>query len=85
MNETTNEYGLQWSLHGAGHYALCGRTVPALPAGAYSCSIPDFPDGSAVSAWRLRLFPGKPSVSDPSLPERQRNPMGDSHNDPPAR
>ena len=39
MTETTNEYGLQWSLHGAGHYALCGRTVPALPAGAYSCSM----------------------------------------------
>jgi hypothetical protein len=24
---------------------------------------PDFPDGSVVSAWRLRLFLGKPSVS----------------------
>jgi hypothetical protein len=26
-----------------------------------------------VSAWRLRLFPGKPSVSDDFLPKRQRN------------
>jgi hypothetical protein len=42
---------------------------------------PDFPDGMAVSAWRLRLFPGKPSVSDHFLPKRPRNPMGDSHND----
>jgi hypothetical protein len=33
-------------------------------------------------AWRLRLFPGKPSVSDNFLPKRQRNPRGDSHNDP---
>jgi hypothetical protein len=24
---------------------------------------PDFPDGSVVSAWRLRLSLGKPSVS----------------------
>jgi hypothetical protein len=31
--------------------------------------IPDFPDGSVVSAWRLRLFPGKPSVSDDFLPK----------------
>src|SRR5262245_55949259 len=38
----------------------------------------DFPDGMAVSAWRLRHFPGKPSVSDHFLPKRQRNPMGDS-------
>src|SRR5262245_6590201 len=43
---------------------------------------PDFPDGSVVSAWRLRLFPGKPSVSDDFLPKRQRNPMGDSQNNP---
>src|SRR5262249_8514765 len=42
---------------------------------------PDFPDGMAVSAWRLRHFPGKPSPSDHFLPKRQRNPMGDSHND----
>jgi hypothetical protein len=27
-------------------------------------------------------FPGKPSVSDDFLPKRQRNPMGDSQNDP---
>jgi Transposase DDE domain group 1 len=43
---------------------------------------PDFPDGSVVSAWRLRLFPGKPSVSDDFLPKRQRNPMGDSQKNP---
>src|SRR4051794_6516576 len=43
---------------------------------------PDFPNGPVVSAWRLRLFPGKPSVSDDFLPKRQRNPMGDSHKDP---
>src|SRR5215469_9425821 len=36
----------------------------------------------AVSAWRLRLFPGKPSVSDDFLLKRPRNPMGDSQNDP---
>ena len=41
---------------------------------------PDFPDGSIVSAWRLRLFLGKPSVSDDFLPKRPRNPMGDSQN-----
>jgi hypothetical protein len=28
---------------------------------------PDFPDCMAVSAWRLRHFPGKPSVSDDFL------------------
>src|SRR5262249_41120213 len=43
---------------------------------------PHFPDDSVVSAWRLRLFPGKPSVSDDFLPKRPRNPMGDSHQDP---
>src|SRR5262249_1689688 len=43
---------------------------------------PGFPDGSVVSAWRLRLFPGKPSVSDHYLQKRPRNPRGDSHNDP---
>jgi hypothetical protein len=43
---------------------------------------PDFPDGSLVSACRLRQHPGKPSVSDPFLPKRPRNPTGDSHNDP---
>jgi hypothetical protein len=40
------------------------------------------PDGSIVSAWRLRHFPGKPSVSDPLLPKRPRSPRGDSQNDP---
>jgi hypothetical protein len=35
-----------------------------------------------VSAWRLRHFPEKPSVSDDFLPKRPRNPMGDSQNDP---
>src|SRR5215475_11751436 len=35
-----------------------------------------------VSAWRLRHFPGKPSVSDHFLPKRPRNPMGDRRNDP---
>jgi hypothetical protein len=43
---------------------------------------PDFPDNSIVSAWRLRLFPGIPRVSDDFLPKRPRNPMGDHHNDP---
>jgi hypothetical protein len=41
----------------------------------------DFPDDSVVSAWRLRLFPGKPCVSDLFLPKRERNPMGDNPND----
>jgi hypothetical protein len=31
----------------------------------------------AVSAWRLRHFPGKPGVSDHFLQKRPRNPMGD--------
>jgi hypothetical protein len=31
--------------------------------------IPDFPDGSIISAWRLRHFPGKPSGSDEFLPK----------------
>jgi hypothetical protein len=31
--------------------------------------IPDFPDASDVSAWRLRLSPEKPSVSDQFLPK----------------
>jgi hypothetical protein len=35
----------------------------------------------AVSAWRLRHFPGKPSVFDHFLPKRLRNPMGDSQNE----
>jgi hypothetical protein len=35
----------------------------------------------AVSAWRLRHFLGKPSVSDHFLPYRQRNPMGDSQDE----
>src|SRR5262249_45152965 len=47
-----------------------------------SLLIPDFPDDSVVSAWRLRLFPGKPSVSDDLLPKRPRNPMGDRPKDP---
>src|SRR5205807_64433 len=42
---------------------------------------PDFPDGSVISAWRLRLSPGKPSVADHYLPKRPRNPMGESQND----
>src|SRR5262249_46887215 len=42
---------------------------------------PDFPDGSVVSAWGLRLFPGSPSVSDRYLPKRPRNLMGDSQSD----
>ena len=43
---------------------------------------PDCPDGSVVSARRLRLFPGKPSVSNDFLLKRPRDPMGDSHHDP---
>jgi hypothetical protein len=30
---------------------------------------PNFPDDSLISAWRLRLFLGKPSVSDDFLPK----------------
>jgi len=40
-----------------------------MTADYWNCLIPDFPDGSVVSAWRLRLFPGKPSVSDDFLPK----------------
>jgi hypothetical protein len=43
---------------------------------------PYCPGGSVVSAWRLRLFPGKPSVSNDFLPKRPRNPIGVSHKDP---
>jgi hypothetical protein len=43
---------------------------------------PDFPDGPVVSAWRLRLFLGKPSVSNNFLLKRPRNPMAESKNDP---
>jgi hypothetical protein len=42
---------------------------------------PDFPDGFVVSAWRLRLFPAKPSVSHDFLLKRPSNPMGESKND----
>jgi hypothetical protein len=42
---------------------------------------PGFPDGSVVSAWRLRLLPGKPSDSNDFLLKRPSNPMGDSQND----
>src|SRR5262249_8244381 len=48
-----------------------------------SVLIPHFPDEPRFSAWYLRQNPGKPSVSDPFLPKRPRNPMGDSPNDPP--
>ena len=44
-------------------------------------STPDFSDGSVVSAWRLRVFPGTSSVSEHYLLKRPRNPMGDSQND----
>src|SRR5262245_35521732 len=42
---------------------------------------PHFPDDSVVSAWRLRIFPGKSRGYHDCLPRRQRNPMGDSQND----
>src|SRR5262249_29000174 len=42
---------------------------------------PHFPDGPRLSAWDLRLNPGKPSVSHHYLPKRPRNPMGDSQKD----
>src|SRR2546423_12576064 len=59
--------------------AVSSQTSSRRPQGPIP--IPDFPDGSVVSAWRLRLFPGKPSVSDDFMPKRPRNPMGDSQND----
>ena len=43
---------------------------------------PDFPDGFVVSAWRLRIFLGKPSDSNDFLLKRPRNPMGESKNVP---
>ena len=36
----------------------------------------DFPDDSVVSAWRLRIFPGKSSVSDDFLPKLTEEPNG---------
>jgi hypothetical protein len=32
-----NQFGLQWAVEGPGQYAVCGRTVATLPAGAYTC------------------------------------------------
>jgi hypothetical protein len=44
--------------------------------------MPDFPDDTVISARRLRRFPGNPAFFDDFLSKRQRNPMGDRHNDP---
>jgi hypothetical protein len=59
-----------------------GGRAPPQPLAPRTPFNPDFPDGMAVSAWRLRHFPEKPGVSNDLLPKRRRNPMGDSHNDP---
>jgi hypothetical protein len=32
-----NPYGFQWAVDGPGLFSICGRTVPTLPAGAYTC------------------------------------------------
>ena len=32
-----NEFGFQWMITGTNTFQVCGRTVPELPAGAYSC------------------------------------------------
>ncbi len=32
-----NEFGLQWAIERPGQFGICGRTVPTLPAGAYTC------------------------------------------------
>ena len=74
MQETTNEFGLQWSTNGVGHYAMCGRTVAALPAGAYSCYTdncgnPHF-DERTLQVDELIDFPG--SLSDRILKEIER-------------
>src|SRR5262249_25360911 len=45
------------------------------------CLNPDFPNNSVASAWRLRVFPANPSVSDHYPPKRPRNPMDESQTD----
>jgi hypothetical protein len=34
-----NRHGLQYTIHGAGKFQICGRTVPSLPAGGYTCYV----------------------------------------------
>ncbi len=34
-----NRHGLRYTIHGTGMYQICGRTVPALPAGGYTCNV----------------------------------------------
>jgi hypothetical protein len=50
-------------------YCTQQRIVGLSYQGLWSLLDPDFPDGSVVSARRLRHFPGKPSVSDLVLPK----------------
>jgi len=38
-NAGSNPHGLQYTIHGTGTYQICGRTVPALPAGGYTCYV----------------------------------------------
>jgi eukaryotic-like serine/threonine-protein kinase len=58
--------------HANGIYSVAlsddGKTLVSGVGGDNRIS-PDFPDDSVVSAWRLRLFPGKSSVSDDFLPK----------------
>src|SRR5262249_9512257 len=65
--------GRRWSYHQ-------NRSRPSAPCTCRHLT-PHFPDEPRFSAWYLRQNPGKPSVSAPFLPKRQRNPMGDSQND----
>lgn len=38
-NHEPVEHHLQWTIAGPGIYQTCGRTIPRLPAGAYTCSV----------------------------------------------
>ncbi len=74
MNQTNNEYGFQWSINGVGHYAMCGRTVPALPPGAYGCFMDNYGNPHfterALQVDELIDFPG--SLLDRILKEIER-------------
>jgi hypothetical protein len=60
MNCNETSHAIQWAVHG-GAYQACGRTVPRLPAGTYSCSLdyngqPEF-HGRQLLADELIDFP----------------------------
>jgi transposase len=54
---------------GIDHRVTASATLPSTVPPPPTTPILDFPDDSVVSAWRLRIFPRKPSVSSDSLPK----------------